>query len=227
MFLSNPAKFFLASIPILFFLTGCGFRQNDQAIRVPLISETESQVPFPTKEPENYQCEIVVNAGGTESRTFTARLGEKSRIDYNFGGENQLAVLYADKNYLIDYKRKIYAEKASTTDPNVYDTQFSDLAFASLNRRGYVEFEEIGRENGLIKYEARINEGGASEVLIYVDENRGMPIKQEFFSLNGEERILQYSVELRNLKLEVDESLFEIPRGFRKVSVDEFHMKAP
>ncbi len=223
MFLSNPTKSFLAAILLLFFIAGCGFRQNDQTESVSHVPETKNKIPFPTKEPDNFQCEIVVISGETMRKTFTARKGEKRRIDFNFGDENQSSVLQNDSEYLIAYKQKIYTKNSPTPGSKAGDIQFSDLTSEILNRTDHAEVEELGRENNMIKYKVRIDENNASEVLIYVDETIGMPVRQEFFNLNGEERMLQYAVELRNLKLEADESLFGIPKGFRKVSVEEFY----
>ena len=58
--------------------------------------------------------------------------------------------------------------------------------------------------------------------MIYVDESLGLPVKQEFFSINGNQRTLEYSVELTNIRREIDTGVFEIPPGFRQTSIDEF-----
>ena len=66
------------------------------------------------------------------------------------------------------------------------------------------------------------NGGNASEIVIFVDPAVGLPIKEEFYSVTGNKKTLGFSVELRNLNLEVDDGVFAIPTGFRRVSIDEF-----
>ncbi|HMJ08452.1 MAG TPA: hypothetical protein VK468_05570, partial [Pyrinomonadaceae bacterium] len=59
--------------------------------------------------------------------------------------------------------------------------------------------------------------------IIFVNDEVGLPVRQEFYTKNDAgERVLQYSVELRNVRLEADDALFSVPRQFRKVSVQEF-----
>jgi hypothetical protein len=85
-------------------------------------------------------------------------------------------------------------------------------------------FENLGAENGLTKYRVRLKDmpKDASETLIYIDENLKIPVKQEFYTINGEQKILVFSMELRNLKLQTDDKLFELPKDYRKVSSNEF-----
>jgi len=64
--------------------------------------------------------------------------------------------------------------------------------------------------------------GAASEMLISVDEQIGLPVKQEFYAVSGEQKVLTYAVELKNLKLKTDENLFTVPADFKKVSAEEF-----
>lgn len=223
MFLSNPAKFFLASILLLFVLAGCRLWQNNQNTGVPPIAETKDEFPFSTKEPEIFQAEIIVTSGETERKTFIARNGERRRIDYNFGQENQHSVLQTDKEYVVSNRKKIYAEILPRSPLSANQAPQNDLTSELLNRRDYAKFEKLGREGNLTRYRVRINESDASEILIYVDETIGIPVKQEFFSVNGEQKTLQYSVELKNFSLETGEELFAFPAGFRHVSVDEFY----
>ena len=61
-----------------------------------------------------------------------------------------------------------------------------------------------------------------SEIIVSVDENIGLPVKQEFYSTGGEQKILTYSVELKNFSLQTDANFFEIPKDYRKVSAKEF-----
>jgi hypothetical protein len=221
MFLSNPAKSFCALSLLLIVFAGCRFWQDNSNTNVRPVSN--SHFPFSTKEPENFQAEIVVISNGSERKMRLARKGEKRLTDYNFDDENQKSFLQADKDYLISNRKRIYSEVLPGQQATASETAQSDLTSQLLNLKNYATFEELGRENNLLKYRARLNESVATEIIVYVDEAVGIPVKQEFFSINGEQRILQYTVEMRNFKLEADENLFKIPTGFKKVTIEEFH----
>lgn len=223
MFLSNPAKPFLASILLLFLVAGCGFLQTNENKTVPLVPEPKSRFPFATKEPENFQCEMVVTVGTVTRRTLMARKGNLRRVDFDPGEKNQRAVLQTEKEYLLAFDKKIYAEKAASTGPISADAQFSELTSELLNRGEHAEFEEVGREGSVVKYKVRLEDGGTNEIIVYFDEAIGLPVKQEFFTVLGSEKALQYSVEIVNFQTDVDESIFVIPAGFRKVSEGEFY----
>lgn len=223
MFLSNPAKSLLACILLLFFAAGCGFLRSSENKPVPLVPETKSRFPFRTKEPENFQCEIVVTAAEATRRTMLARKGGMRRVDFDVGEKNQRAILQTDKEYLIAFDRKVFAENTAKT--GVGEAQFSELTSELLNRSERAEFEEIGREKSVVKYRVILESADLSEIIVYFDELIGLPVKQEFFAVNGAEKTLQYSVDVVGFLTEVDEGLFAIPAGFRKVSLDEFYAR--
>ena len=60
----------------------------------------------------------------------------------------------------------------------------------------------------------RLNTDTTSEVFIYIDDANGMPIKQEFFAVEGEGKRSVMTIEVRDLKLEPADDLFAIPSGF-------------
>ncbi len=225
MFLSNPAKSFAACILLLFSVAGCGFLQTNENKPVPLVPEAKNRFPFATKEPENFHCEIVVTAGDVTRRTMLARKGSLRRIDFDPGEKNQRTILQTDKEYLIAFDKKIYAEKAVKTGPVTADAQFSELTSELLNLGERSEIEEIGREKSIVKYRVNFDGGDANEIVVYYDETIGMPVKQEFFAVAGTEKSLQYSVEIVNFQTDVDDGLFAIPAGFRKVSLGEFYSR--
>lgn len=224
MFLSNPAKSFLACLLVLMFSAGCNFWREKQSTGVPLVPETKSEFPFSTKEPENFQCEMVVTAGETVRTTFIAKKGEKRRTDYNFGEANQRSFLQTDKDYIISYAKKIYAEIAPSQNSGTAENAWDEFTSRLLNERGQSQIEEIEANGNLRTYKVVTGEDSLSETLIYIDLAIGIPVRQEFFSISGDEKILQYSVEFKNLVLEVDDGLFEMPKGLRKVSAAEFNM---
>ncbi len=225
MFLFNLTKFF--ALFALFFLlfSACRFWQTgggETSNKTPVISEElKSEIPFSTKEPEQFQTEIVVMANETERKTFIARKGANRRYDFNFGAKNQLTNLQTDKNYLILNEKKIYAETGVAQTVSTDDwTNF--LTTEWLNEKQSAKFEKLETIDTLTTYRVRPGESLSSEMLISVDEQIGLPIKQQFYSTTDGQNILTYTVELKNLKLQTDENLFAVPSDYKKVSIEEF-----
>ncbi len=222
MLLSNPAKYFLAFILSLLFFSSCGPPNSDNTEVVPVVAEPKGRFPFDTKEPKNYQCEIVETAGGNVRRKRIARKGNWLRIDYDFGEKQQRALLRANREYLIDLGRNIYFQN----DPpagNTPGSPFSDLTRELLTVGRQAAFEEIGRDGSIIRYRVIPADADASEIVLHYDEAIRMPVKQEFFSIEGGERTLRFTIEVVNFKAEAEEGLFAVPDGTRKVSADEFY----
>ena len=115
MFSFNLTKFFACFALIFSLFAACAFRSGDAGETdgsSDLALETaKSDLPFVSAEPDIFQAEIVVTAGGAERKTFVARSGAKRRTDYDFGTENRVIVLRGDKNCLIIPAKKIYAEE--------------------------------------------------------------------------------------------------------------------
>lgn len=225
MFSLNAAKFFAALALVSLFFAGCGFWQkntNANSSPTPQIAEDlKSAIPFSAKEPEQFQAEIVVTANDTTRTTFIARNGANRRSDFNFGAKNQLTNLQTDKNYLLLPIKKIYAETAAVNNATTDDwTNF--LTTEWLSQKTDASFEKFETTENITKYRIKLGDGAASEILIYVEENSGLPVKQEFYSGSGDQKVLTYRVELKILKLQTDANLFAVPTDFRKVSIEEF-----
>lgn len=226
MFSSNQFK------SLLFFallgFQACSFWQSKTEAPPPPFSSEEfvGDVPFSTKEPDVYQAEVVLTnyADGekSERKTIIARRGEKLRYEY----ESNISFLQlsAGRKILIHTGKKIYVESAE--GGNLLTASGEDLqSFLSskwISERADARFERLGAENNLTKYRIVLADSELSETLIYVDENFKIPVRQEFYSIGGEQKNLVFSIELRNLKLEADEKSFELPKDYKKVSMEEF-----
>jgi outer membrane lipoprotein-sorting protein len=227
MFSSNLTKFFASFALIFSLFSGCRFWQKtsdaNSSQQAPEVSgDLKSAIPFSTKEPEQFQAEIVVTANETERKTFVARNGANRRYDFNAGAKNQVTNLQTDKNYLISPERKIYAETIAAQNVSADDWE-NFLTTEWLNENHEVSFEKLETVDNLTKYRVRLGAGAAaSEMMILVDEQIGLPVKQEFYAVSGEQKILTYAVELKNLKLKTDDNLFAVPTDFRRVSAEEF-----
>ena len=176
-------------------------------------SPPKSEYPFAVREPEIFQAAIVIRIGETERKMFIARNLTSRRIDFDIGTENHRAVVVSDKEYIVDFKRKTFDEREmSSTAEEAFDPLTAEI----LSTRDYASFDEIGRKDGIVEYRARINESSNSEAVIFFDEKIGLPVKQEFYSIEGEQRRLQYSMELQDFKPEAEAELFTVPREFRR-----------
>lgn len=215
MFLSNPAKIFCTALCFSLFFTGCSLwrRAEDPITATP---PPISELPFTTREPDVFQTEVVVRTGEIERRMFVARSGEKRRIDYEVGTDAHRAVLTTDNEYLVYFKRRAFVENAAKDPTSSDETGNSPTLSHLLHARDYSTFEEIGRDGSVVQFRARINENTAAEILIFFDESIGLPIRHEFYSLDGDKRVLQYSVELRGFRREADDGLFQLPANFKR-----------
>lgn len=213
MFLSTPAKIFHATCFLSIVFAGCSlWRSTGNSASAPP-PEPKSDYPFDAREPQVFQAEIVVRTGESERRTFVARDGYKRRMDFDVGTDNQRAVLITDKEYLLYFKRKVFEEHELSSNLAEY---YEPLTAEMLSMRDYVSFKEIRRTGSVVEFTAHVNESVNSEVQIVFDESIGLPVKQEFYSIEGDQRKLQYSVELMNFDTSVDEGTFQIPVGFKR-----------
>jgi hypothetical protein len=217
MFLSNPAKSFLLSLLVLVSTTGCGLFGSSENATAPTAEGPKSSIPFRIKEPDNYQCEIVETAGEVVRRKRLAKKGNWRRIDFDFGEPDQRALLQTDKEYIIDIGRGVYAESAPGAG-----VQFSELTHELVSVGQRAEFEETGREGSVISYVVRPAYGSANEIVIRYDQSIGLPVKQEFFSTEGGERTILFTVEMINFRAEPETDAFSIPNGYRKIPIGDF-----
>ena len=185
MFSSNQRKSFFLSAAAAFLLQACGWQQAKPDAPAPFVAgEIKSEIPFSTKEPENFQAETVIIINGKEDKTFVARNGGNRRLDYNFGEKNQFAVLQtaANQNFLILTVKKIYAENMASAVAQTPDGFKDFLTNEWLNARADAKFSKLGAENNLAKYSVKMNDSDNAESIVFVDEKINLPIRQEFYS---------------------------------------------
>jgi hypothetical protein len=217
MFLSNPAKPFLAGLILIISAAGCGLFNSDDANRAAIAPEgPRSNFPFQTKEPENYRCDIIETAGDMVRKKRITKKGLWRRIDLDVGEASGRTLLQTDKEYIIDPARRVYAETGVPAGG-----QFSELTHELLSTPAHAEFEETGRDGQVVSYTVRPADSPAGEIVVHYDASIGMPVRQEFFSGTGENMALVYSIELQNFSTEADDAAFAIPPGFRKVPIAE------
>ncbi|MEO6334287.1 MAG: hypothetical protein ABIO91_04820 [Pyrinomonadaceae bacterium] len=194
-------------------MAGCGLWRSNENSSLTFASQPKSEYPFLAREPAVFQAELVIRTGEIQRRIFIARSGERRRIDYDLGTDNQHGVILADKEYVMFFKRKVFEEHDMSSSAAAL---YEPLSAQMLSTRDYASFAEISREGSVVEYRARFNESSNSEALIFFDETIGLPIKQEFYSIGGEERKLQYSVELKDFRAQAEPELFEVPKNLRR-----------
>ncbi len=225
MFSFNFIKFCAFLMLIIFSASGCRLWQTGGNSAPPVNSATndelESKIPFAVREPENFQAEIVVTSNGAERRNFVARNGLRRRYDFNYQENNQLTVLQNGGNYFILPAKKIYAQETAAAIFDVPNDWQGFLNNEWLSQKTSAHFEKIETVDAVAKYRVEPEGATSSEIFIYVDENLGMPVKQEFYAVEGENKTLVYRFEIKNLKQQTDENLFAVPNDFKKVSSEE------
>lgn len=210
--------------------------------------ETQATPPFPTKEPERYQAlvAISIDTGQQESlpelaalknqEMTIARDGEKRRSELQFlPGVKVVYLQLASGRYVLYPAQKLYAEMkmdGSNGLPNPVSGVPADFSPDKLVNSSFsgARYEKLGTEEvgGRMTTKYRVTWPGAdasreapSEAFIWADESLGMPIKVETTPREG----AKYTTEWRDIKLDVDPALFELPKNYKKVTHEELTSK--
>jgi hypothetical protein len=211
--LSNIGKFAIV-LCLAAALFGCSGSSAPPANQAPVTAPPAvKEFPFSVKEPEVYQADFVVETAGGNQRWFAARNGASWRID-TFSGIQQLVrtELENGSHYLIDHRTKTYITQPGTTERRFIGSLAEDFFRGKEN----FTFEEVGRENGQVKYRAKRTADAKGEVIITFDEKSGMIVRQEFTTADQTGGTSpQFVYEVRNLKLEADDSLFALPADYK------------
>jgi len=218
MFLSNLRRTFLLFALIVPVLQACGSSQPNTNKEFPAIDGERNAFPFSMREPQVYSGEIVQTSGSVTTVYFVARNGNRSRIDFDRGGENQVSRVHNDRDIVVSHKTKSFYELPGGTGETGELNPADSLTRGFLGGIEPAKFEKIETLNGQTKYRVNYTAGGKSETFIYFDEALGMPVKHEFFAIDGERRSIMFSVAFKDLKLEADDSLFAIPEDFKKTN---------
>jgi hypothetical protein len=189
-----------------------------------------STPPFRTKEPDKYRAlrtTTFINSAGLPkaTKTLIARDGAFRREE-----NNELVVLETDKGrFLLLPHARIYAEaQPSTAATSIAGDQETDASAERLLHQEAIatKYEKLGDEvvsgRNATKYRITVNISGAenvstNETLLWIDENLGMPIKSEAKGNDGSKTLM----ELSDILLDVDKTLFQIPTGYKKVAIVE------
>lgn len=217
-------KFFL--IIFVLFCSSCGFwrsPENASSNQAIISEEAKTGVPFESREPETFQTEIVVTnfLGGekSEKKYFLARSGNKLLTVFNRGEKSENSILNdGAKTFFINKEAKTFRENQIVS--NGVSTSDETLEFLTtewLSRKTGADFEKLETGNNLTKYLVRLNDSNASEIVLTYDETLKMPVKQEFYSISGEQKTLTMTIEMKNFQTSADEKLFVLPQDYKRV----------
>lgn len=192
-----------------------------------------STPPFQTKEPERYRAVrtiTTVNAAGETlvTKTSVARDGEirrheSGKIVYLDVPEGKFVLLPAEKVYAdLSEKSTISADKDDEGLESSPDALNADAENTSYQKLGT---ESIGGRN-TNKYRIVVNSSAApsvsqSETMMWIDEALQMPVRSETKSADG----TRVTMELSEIKLEVDKDSFTVPKDYQKLTFSELRKR--
>ncbi|MBV9242232.1 MAG: hypothetical protein JO314_09515 [Acidobacteria bacterium] len=221
MFLSNHRSllvFLLCTLPLF---AACGARNtgSNAAPNTPPNGDlTNAEQPFAAKEPDVYQTEVYYSSGGPSDKYFVARNGASHRFDTYVNDKLAVTELIKDNTrYVIDHARKIYyADPPSDKGPKVVNP----AALAFFQNTQHHEFDEVSRDNGTITYKAKKQPGDPDpDVTLTIDQKTGLMVRQE---VKGSGADQSFTFELKNVKIEASDDLFQIPADYKQVTKDQF-----
>ncbi len=219
---------------------GCGSCRRSKLATETTGVTTSTTPPFATKEPERYQAVRITTTTKSSTsapaetqtvRVFIARDGEKRREEYESGpGEQTIYLENAQGRYLLLPADRLYASLSAADTPADSRSLTDPAPEVSVDRllhesRSDTHYEKLGIENldgrtttkyRVTRAESNKGTGAGSETLIWIDEELGMPIKSETtFSGDRNSRVL---TELKDISLNVDARLFELPADYKQVA---------
>lgn len=196
-----------------------------------------STPPFQTKEPERYRAVRTIKAVSAEGQTLVtktsvARDGESRRHESTSASKTIVYLDVPEGKFVLLPDEKLYADVTDqsqiSADPNEEGLQSSPDAMLHTDA-GATSYQKLGNEvidgRNTNKYRIVVNSSPASnvsqsETLMWIDEALQMPIRSETKS-NG----THVTMEISEIKLEVDKRLFTIPEGYKKVTFTELRKR--
>ena len=202
---------------------------------------TSTKPPFSTREPERYQAIRLVTVGASSSNSTTsppnqaskvliARDGAKRREEYISPANEHIIYLEIPAGrFVLLPASKLYADLAATQNEAGVTDPVDESAVVStdelLNEAHHAaKYQTLGTEiiDGRTTTKYRVTTAKASsetntkpETLVWIDEGLGMPVRSE--TTYGGEGSAKAIMELKDVRLEVDQRLFEIPGDYKKV----------
>jgi hypothetical protein len=219
-------------IAVLLTFWGCSRIQNRPSADSPPTTEVVSSTPpFKTLEPDRYQAIRIItltnSSGSSEvSRTLIAKHGT-SRFEQTLGPNTTVYLYLPQGRFILLPEARVYSDSNGLSESIPQAPALEESSDPLLHQGGtetlyrQMGHEEIGGRR-LMKYQIVVNNSAVtnvtnSDAFVWVDEELKMPIKTAMKSANGN----RTTIELTQIKLDVDGRMFQIPEGYRKVSSQE------
>ena len=216
----------------LLFSISCAQNQSTTPVAKvndPVISSTP---PFQTKEPERYSAirtiTTVSATGQTEvTQNRIARDGEQRRDEREVDGMRVVYLELKEGSFVLLPEQKQFADLSESAPEAGREDDPETLADLMLHSDPKAStYQRIGTETirgrNTQKYRVVVNTSSdanvsVSETVLWIDDALQMPIKSELKSSSG---ALSTS-ELSEISLEVDQSLFLLPKDYEKIPFAE------
>lgn len=225
-------KTLLTSLSIALITISCA--QNQKVATETNSNETvaSSTPPFQTKEPERYRATrtiTTVNAAGETvvTKNRVARDGELRRDETEMWQRRVVYLYLPEGRFLLVPDEKVFVDLTKTDDTSGLEEESESSPDRLLHTEPIAtSYQQIGTEtvNGRTaqKYRVVVNSSTGTnvtvnETLIWIDEALHMPIKSETTSGDGK----RVTMELTEIGLNVDRSVFQIPEGYEKIAMPD------
>jgi len=199
--------------------------------------------PFATREPERYQAVRTITSSegagvSRTSKTLIFRDGLKRREEYqNMAGGRIVYLELQTGRFVLLPAAKLFADVVGGSalagngqpSPDEVSTDFL-LNQAPVETR----YERLGTENvrdrAATKFRVLTRSmngaGSDTQTLIWIDETLGMPLRWET-TASSDEHEKKTTMELSEIKLDIERSVFDIPADYRKVDIRSLLGYAP
>ena len=226
--MSNRSLVLCVSLMLLFL--GCRSQTELMTTEnTPAETIVSSTPPFQTREPERYRATrtitITTATGETiVTKTLIARDGERRRNE----SDGTVYLELPEGRFVLIPGEKVYADVAVEPDLNTEEQVSPEsLVHADTGTTSYqtLENEVIGARK-TNKYRVIVNNSNTqnvrlSETLIWIDEALKLPVRSEMTSPDG----TRIQMELSDLSLEIEGSVFQIPEDYEKVAFSEIRRR--
>ena len=223
-------KTLLTSFSIALITISCA--QNQKVATETNTNETvvSSTPPFQTKEPERYRATrtiTTVNAAGETvvTKNRVSRDGELRRDETEMWQRRVVYLYLPEGKFLLVPDEKVFVDLTKTDDTSGLDEESESSPDRLLHTDPIAtSYQQITTEtvNGRMtqKYRVIVNSStgtnvSVNETLIWIDDTLHMPIKSETTSSDGK----RVTMELSEIGLDVDRSVFQIPEGYEKIAM--------
>lgn len=203
--------------------------------------ETLPTPPFSTKEPNSFRAKMVFSALLDEHSPdippqiySISRDGDKRRVEFQQGEDLVAFLQIPSGQFVLNLTKKEYSDLNLNKLGDSQGGGNMPSIDKMLNQtRPNAKYEKLGQEEvgGRMATKYRVtsqetvnagaspNEKITTDSLIWIDESLGMPVRSETTTIGEDGGKVKIIMEVKEIKLETPSaSLFEIPKGFKKVS---------